>query len=217
MIRIFINSFNRLTWTMELLEQCKRFPDSEVVIIDNDSNYQPLLDWYATKPCEVVAQEGNFGPRGPWASDVIAHMATPLYVVTDPDLDISGVPSDALEYLQRGLSGNCKSGLSLEIADLPDNMLRETILQDESRYWTCHLANGFWQAPVDTTFALYNKATLDINDFLSGVRADRPYTARHLPWYTDPQNPTEEEKYYLAHAKAQGMLRWTPMYQKLVR
>jgi hypothetical protein len=31
------------------------------------------------------------------------------------------------------------------------------------------------------------------------VRLDFPYVVRHLPWYEDSTNPSEETKYYRAH------------------
>jgi hypothetical protein len=32
------------------------------------------------------------------------------------------------------------------------------------------------------------------------LRSAPPYTARHMPWYQDSNNPTDEQTYYLEHA-----------------
>ena len=46
-IKVVINNRNRLTTTKNLVEHLLRLnPEEKIIIIDNKSSYQPLLDWY---------------------------------------------------------------------------------------------------------------------------------------------------------------------------
>jgi hypothetical protein len=88
-----------------------------------------------------------------------------------------------------------KAGLSLEIQDIPDHPLtKEFVLAWESKYWEKKV-DGFYMSPVDTTFALYRKKS-SVWD-IDGVRSDRPYTARHLPFYVTKDNAGEDFVNYL--------------------
>lgn len=220
MIPIIINNYNRLTWVKTMLEQIARIPNCYPIISDNCSTYEPLLDWYAEKPCEIIVQPSNLGHQGPWLSGLVAERGKSGYVVTDPDLDISGVPDNVLEIMQEGLnrySHVIKAGLSLEIDDLPENDMTVEVIKWERQFWRCaHDGKQFYFAALDTTFALYRGNYLVLDDrtkqiFLQGLRAYRPYTARHLPWYNHMQDgqivnaaiplPSEEEVYYRSQCK----------------
>ncbi|MGH9200229.1 MAG: hypothetical protein ACRD2A_03225 [Vicinamibacterales bacterium] len=124
------------------------------------------------------------------------------YVVTDPDLSMEGCPHDVLEVLADGLRTfpwARKAGVGLEIDDIPAGYpSRDLILRIEREYWTNRLDQRFFRAAVDTTFALY-RAGVD-PPLGPAVRADRPYVARHLPWYVTSSNLDEEERHYLRTA-----------------
>lgn len=186
MIPIIINNFNRLSWVQGMLEKIATIPSCYPLIVDNASTYEPLLEWYETKPCEVIRQQ-NFGHLGPWSQGIVEKYGKEGYVVTDPDLDISDVPVDVLDVLKEGLKKYqhiVKAGLSLEIEDLPDSTLGKEAYGWERQFWRCANDGRFYFAALDTTFALYRgNYTQWTPHFLSGVRAFRPYTARHLPWY----------------------------------
>ena len=55
-------------------------------------------------------------------------------------------------------------------------------------------------APVDTTFAAYRPG--EPFGKKPAVRTGHPYLARHLAWYVDTGNLTEEESYYREHASS---------------
>jgi hypothetical protein len=211
MIRIFIVNFNRVAWPKLMVESINKLPDAEPVIIDNASTFEPCLDWYNSNPCEVVRMDSNYGHLVGWQQEVIHKMATPYYVVSDPDLDLRDVPNDVLSYLKEGLDMYpqiIKAGLSLEIEDLPKTLLGRNARDWERQFWTAHEGRRFWFAPTDTTFAMYRKEDLDhtLSHFLTlGLRSFRPYTAKHWPWYlvrkedryfSKDIDMTEEENYY---------------------
>ena len=41
-----------------MVEDCKNFDNvGEIIIVDNQSTYEPLLEWYKTNPCEIIYSE----------------------------------------------------------------------------------------------------------------------------------------------------------------
>lgn len=198
----FIISFNRLTPLQRL---CKDLLDRECipVIIDNGSTYQPLIDWLIKTHYTVIHLNPKDDHKSPWYSGVIkAYAKGRDYIVTDCDLDISTVPLDMVEHLKAGfeVESVLKVGLSLEINDLPANPYTADVQQWESRFWEAK-RGGYYLADIDTTLALYDgkreidKSMFGKRAFYSALRADRPYTAKHLPWYNVP--PLSDEEQYL--------------------
>lgn len=206
-INVFIVSFNRVTWLPNMVKDIFSMDNvGEVYIIDNGSTYPPLLKYYEQTPAKVIYLDKNLGHRSPWLSDIVEQLATPYYVVTDPDLSLAGVPKDCLLHLLKGyekykhLNIN-KAGLGLEIKDVPKNKHTEFIHFFEAEHmWKRPLDPQFFNATCDTTFALYNKYHFiwDVDpkthaDFSYAVRSNYPYVAKHMPWYDSPENPSEED------------------------
>ena len=218
-IPAFVIMFNRLTWPMAM---CEFLADNgcEVVLVDNGSTYQPLLDWYGECPYKLhrLPPINEGAHKTPWTSGIIESYGSKRYIVTDHDLDLSNVPSDFLDVLKSGLepSSAIKCGLSLKIDDLPENELTKRVLRIESGYWGKANDAGFYHAPIDTTLALYDaERTRGCNDktFFNALRTPNPYTARHLPWYNTPENLTSEERFYLQSIKNNGF--WSHEYKRI--
>lgn len=176
-----------------------------VILIDNNSTYKPLLDWYENCPYKVYRLYDNLGHKCLYKSGIIDEYKDQYYILSDHDLDISNLPSDFIEVLMSGLENKnvIKSGLSLEINDLPNNQYTDMVINWEKKYWERPIVhNNFYLSEVDTTFAIYDR-NREYNDFpesdnfFKAVRSPRPYTARHLPWYNTLENITEEEMYYI--------------------
>ena len=208
-INVFIISFNRVTWLPDMVRDIFAMDNvGEVYIIDNASTYAPLLEYYENTPAKVIYLDRNLGHKSPWLSDVISQLATPYYVVTDPDLSLSGVPRNCLTHLLKGyerykhLHIN-KVGLALEIKDLPKTKHTEFVRDFEfNNMWRRPLDPEFFHATCDTTFALYNKNKFiwDVDpanhlDFTHAIRSNYPYVAKHMPWYDDPENPSQEDMF----------------------
>jgi len=192
-MKVLIINFNRLTLPMNMANWVVE-RGCEPVFIDNASDYLPLIQYYNDTTFEVIRMDKNYGHTVVWTQDIINKLSiTGNYIVTDPDLDLTGIPDDFLSILEEGLRRYPqfdKCGFSLEINDLPDI---ETI-NWETRYWQHPLDSMYFLADIDTTFALYkvNRITL------SGIRTNRPYTARHIPWYYQliDKLPDDESYYY---------------------
>jgi hypothetical protein len=96
-----------------------------------------------------------------------------------------------------------KVGPSIRIDDLPDCYDRkQEVIEWESRFFASPEGETLFRAPIDTTFALYRpRIGLSRRPSLEAYRTAAPYQIRHLPWYEDSQNPTEEENYYKSHCR----------------
>lgn len=212
MIPVYVNVFNRLTTTRRLCEQVSRLENCHPVIVDNASTWQPLLDWYASCPYEVIRLEHNMGHHAPWRSGAVLRTDSEFYIVTDCDIDIEGVPLDVASVLQIPFQWSrpewspyqsnhfvVKSGLALRIDDIPER--QGTVLRWESQFWsrpTEEDARFFW-APIDTTFVMLHRSTWHKRAMKAGagcVRLGGEYQARHMPWYYDCNNVDAETLNY---------------------
>lgn len=172
------------------------------VIVDNNSDYPPLLEYYNTCPYDVLRMTDNYGHTVIWNKElnILGKLGIKgRYIVSDSDLDLQGIPSDFLSVLNKGLdqySRVAKCGFSLEIKDLPNSKEGNFIKNRcEIVFWKHKIRGGYYLSPIDTTFALYREDTTSYTH--RAIRTDRPYTARHMPWYyTDITALPEDEQYY---------------------
>lgn len=202
-----INNFNLLTWPRAMVEWMLKEPRLSVVIVDNASTFSPLLEWYKSCPVEVVRLKTNVGSGAPWSSGVVSHRyGKSPYIVTDPDLDLSGIPSDWLSVLEKGLSYPriSKCGFSLALDDLPDVPQREWARHNQKNHWKPHpVATGYYDAGIDTTFALYIPDG-PTRPGSNQLRTMAPYTARHLPWYVKPGEVPADLQWYAKNWSGRG-------------
>jgi hypothetical protein len=201
-VTVIINNRDLLDWPRRMCAFIERMDDlHEIIIVDNGSTYRPLLAWYKQTPHQVIFAE-NLGHKAPWMCGVLDQIQTDYYCVTDPDLDISSVPPDCLTHLRDILERNPvlgKVGLSLETGDIPvQSPYWEHVRTYEAALQSTDLVDGQIRlAPVDTTFAVYDRRVL--REYrITGARTCAPYTAKHLPWYV--VQPEGEFRYYLDNA-----------------
>ncbi len=201
----FIICRDRVTHTKQLVEWLEKAGQEHIYLIDNDSTYEPLLEYYKTTPHTVVKMNANTGHTGIWLHGIVEAIAPDqYYIVSDPDVvPIEECPLDAIDYFRNILDkyqDRSKAGFGMMIGDIPDHYrFKQSVIEFESRYlqWGAPESNLNF-APIDTTFALYRpNATQDIS---FSCRTQYPYVARHMPWYLDSDNPGEEEEYYIANA-----------------
>ena len=206
-IPIIINNYNRLDCLKKLIGALESRGYENIIILDNQSTYPPLLEYYASCPYEVIHLERNFGFKAIWDSKVYERFKRSFYVYTDPDVvpdencpeDFMKVFLDALRKYPRCL----KAGFGLHIDDLPRTYpQREAVIANEERFWAKPLEDGLFEAQIDTTFALYRPFCYGpANDHHMMIRTGAPYMARHLPWYTDPSYLSDEDRYYIQSAR----------------
>lgn len=202
---IFIICRDRVTCTSWLVNWLERAGQERIYLVDNDSTYEPLLEYYEKTPHTVIKMNGNTGHTGIWNHGVIdAYAKDQFFVVSDPDtIPIEECPYNAIDYFRSILDkyeDRTKVGFGMKLDDIPDTYkFKADVVAFESKYllWGAPEPNLNF-APIDTTFALYRPgATQDIS---FSCRTQYPYLVRHIPWYLDSSNPGEEEEYYIQHA-----------------
>jgi hypothetical protein len=184
-----------------------------IYLVDNDSSYEPLLEYYRQTPHTVIRIRENIGPRAFWERGIIDRAAAPgeRYVLSDPDVvPIDECPPDAIERFGELLDAypeRMKVGFGLKLDDLPEHYRhRAAILEFERSNWERQLAPGVFAAEIDTTFALYRPSFRRFDMSAPSLRTGHPYVARHLPWYMDTDRPTDEQRFYWSHARTDGRM-----------
>lgn len=208
----FIINYNRLTLPSKMADYLAGC-NVKVVIVDNNSDYPPLLEYYETTPHEVMRLDNNLGNVAVWycgALDKYGVTPDQRYVITDPDLNIDHVPKDWPSVLNEGLDKYdfaWKAGFSLRISDLPNSPIGNMARKQEAGHWSNLLGDGrFYRAYIDTTFCLCRAR---MHDF-AAVRAAPPYDAIHVPWYyTSLDSIPEDEIHYIRSQKSRGSTFWT--------
>lgn len=202
-VKALIINYNRLTLPRKMAEYIAD-KACNPVFIDNNSDYPPLLEYYENCPFEVIRMDQNYGHKVIWDHPEILRglNINSRFIMTDPDLDLSGIPSDFLDILHAGLTlypQYSKCGFSLEIRDLPNTPEGNFIRKHEKPYWMQPIDGMFFQAAIDTTFALYRWPLGEYGH--SAIRTNRPYTAKHVPWYyKNLREQPEDEQYYFKTA-----------------
>ncbi len=199
MIPVYINNWNVLKWVQNMTAYLEKVSDIAIIIVDNKSTYQPLLDWYYRCGYEVIRLPVNGGTHVgydsvPKGNEHRKRYNSDYFIFTDADLDLSNCPTDLVEVLKSGIEEfRCpKAGLSIEINDVPEDTLCKNAAEWDKGYWEKRLNKQFFEAPTDTTFAIYPCDAVKYE--YRGVRSDRPYTVKHMPWYfTKHSNFTDEE------------------------
>ena len=208
---IFIIARDRVSTLRDLILWLQRAGMTKIGIIDNASTYPPLLRYYEEElPREVqlLHAGANLGHEAFWRLDLHLKQTT-RFIVTDPDiLPDENCPLDLVRKMHEvadRFPGGAKVGPAIRIDDLPECFAqRDHMRFCESDYWLRKYPEGdCWNAAIDTTFALYEPTwtrwPLAATGGVQHVRLDFPYVVRHLPWYEDSTNPSEETKYYRAH------------------
>jgi len=203
---IIINNFNRLEYLQQLICWLEDAGYKNIYIIDNNSTYPPLLEYYKQLSYTVFRLDQNKGQFALWETILFSRFSNDYYVYTDPDiLPAQNCPADVLSYFKALLQEYPlykKAGFGLKIDDLPEHYdLKEKVIEWEQAFWKTALTDNVYDALIDTTFALYRPGAKGGADG-PAIRTAGKYIARHLPWYEDSMNLSEETQYYLNSATA---------------
>jgi len=207
-IPIIIISYNQLCHLRNLIDYLRNSGYRNIVVIDNNSSYKPLLDYLNKLNKDIIVHRlnKNYGYRVFWNRiDIFSKYTKGFYAITDPDiLPTKDCPEDFLKHFKKILKHNSqidKVGFSLELNNIPNtNPLKDEILNWENKYWQKTDKKGNFLAEIDTTFALYRPGRPFVS--YKGIRTKYPYSAHHKGWEIDANNLTEEQKYYLETANS---------------
>lgn len=202
-IPIIINNRNRYTYLKQLITSLENKGYTNIYIIDNNSDYAPLLDYYNSIPYKVYRLTENAGYCALWDTEVINDFKDSNYVYTDSDMEIPGYcPADFMTFfffLLHKYQNIGKVGFGLKIDDLPNSYaLKNKVVSWEKnvlRKGKKLEANAI-KAQIDTTFALYRTGCFGPAGAMEAIRTTNPYEILHLPWYEDTNNLTEEQQFY---------------------
>ncbi len=202
---VFIPCRDRLTPLLPLIGWLERVGQTEIYLLDNDSTFPPLLQYYRETRHHVLYLKQNLGHRALWHAGLLETLGvTGKYIVTDPDVvPTENCPDDAIDVLSVALDqfpDRVKAGFGIQIDDLPDHFPRKSeVLNWESQFWKTKIAPGLYDADIDTTFALYRPG-LPVS-YGPSIRTGPPYLIRHIPWYADPAHLSAEEVFYFQRAE----------------
>ena len=204
---LFVSLRQLVMWLLEAGYTC-------IYVIDNESSYPALLDFYNTmrKDIRVIRVGMNLGHTAIWHSNILDQLGIiGPYVWTDPDIvPIKECPTNVLEFFLAVLQvypNKTKVGFGLRIDDLPEHYrFKREVIAWETQYWEKKIGPKLYDAPIDTTFALY-RAGSGYKPINAALRTGFPYLARHVPWYENLDRPSDDHDYYLKNAKP-GINSW---------
>lgn len=219
-IPIFIISFNQLSYIQKMVNSLEKYGCKNIHIIDNASDYPPLVEYLKNSLHHIHLMNKNWGHRVFWESGEFDDIVNShYYILTDPDIEFpDNLPENFIVTMLQLLCeypAVQKVGLALRIDDLPENPNSVRIINWEGEFWRYKINNPYglqmYDALLDTTFALYRPGKpFGYFSNLRAIRLAGRFTVRHLPWYSnlygDEQNRSEEENYYFKHANDSSTL-----------
>lgn len=200
-VPIIINNRNRYTFLKLMVDQLQSFGYRNIFILDNDSTYPPLLEYYKTVKANVIYLKQNIGYKALWESNAFEQFKNRYYVYSDPDILLQpDCPKDFVYQLYAHLiryPAKEKAGVALKIDDLPDHYShKQEAIRNEKPFWEKQLEKDVYDAPVDTTLALYRPLAFGNAEECEAIRVGGKLAAQHLTWYLDSANLSEEELFY---------------------
>jgi hypothetical protein len=218
-IPIFIITKDR---TSCLIESIQSYYDQisrpiEIVLYDNHSTYEPMLDFLQSyenngvtvyRNTKEISVPNDLNKISRSIKSYMKNHNAPYYVVTDPDIVLDNTNGDILEFYAHLLENfNINVvGPMLRIDDIPDYypLKKEAILRHMSQFWLknplelTYKGNSYQyqRAYIDTTFGMYRRK-YRFRRHTFGIRTYAPYSARHLDWYVDPKKIPNDQMYYM--------------------
>ncbi|HET7673318.1 MAG TPA: hypothetical protein VFK11_02280 [Candidatus Saccharimonadales bacterium] len=201
-IPTFIICRDRVEPLNKLVEWCEKEGLENIIFIDNDSTYPPLLDYYSRTPYEVIRLNHNVGYLSPWMTGVVDIYAKDKpYIVSDADVVPIDEAHGAVKLFCRLLNDYpeySKAGFGLKIDDIPESYEpRDYVVAWEKKFWEKEVEKDVYDADIDTTFALWRQNLQ--HTYGPSLRTGGKYIARHVTWYMNSKHPSEEMRYYREH------------------
>ena len=198
-----IIGYNQYTYIKNMVSQLEKYT-KDIVIIDNNSTYQPLIDYYNNEfKYSLLKQKMNYGYtvyQSRWVKDITGN----VYILTDPDLQFNkNLPREFIRELIN-LSNYFRAdrvgfALFIDSDDIREDITHVgfTIKEWENQFWQHRLPYPLnsnlelYSAPIDTTFCLINRKHQGNNC----IRVAGDYTCIHIPWHINFQIGLQENEY----------------------
>jgi hypothetical protein len=230
-IPIVILNKDRLEPLRMLVESLRARSYNNIIIIDNQTTYQPTLDWYKQSNVNVFYNDIDatlydtgtfyrlaFELNHPIFSEIVKD----YYVFTDSDVvPADDIPDDFIDSMISVCSefGVTKVGLGLKIDDLPDSDFCKHVISNESPFWVNQIPHDkytLYHAAVDTTFAVYQPNSVPLLNH-NCIRIADKFVAKHMPWYYDPSNMPADEYYYLTNLHENRGPAYSPLVKNMIQ
>lgn len=210
-------NFNQKSYLIGLVNQFRfYYPQNPVWIVDNGSNYEPLISFYQNNLEKDI--ELHLYPDNDFIGNLnkfISFKKPEYYILSDVDLQIhSTTPPNFLEIFKTAIDshGFHHAGFGLITDDIPAwNPKAGWIQGDEKALLTqpvtiTHEGKEYHghKAALDTTFSLWKrdnggwKSPLDGESWGNSLRLFQAY---HLPFYLDATRLNPEMQHYYATCK----------------
>ena len=218
---IYLTNMNRLTTTKNMVEKLFELNSkANITIIDNSSTYSPLLDWYekVQNDINIIKHKTNLGPWTFFRSGYWKKCKENFYCYSDADLELNpNMPYNWQEIMfEYHKKYEAKASLVLRLDDIPRNHLYDKINKHQSNSWNKTDEKNIYTGITDMTFSFDAK---NCGYRYKSVRLGGNFACRHIPWYLDPNNISEEEKYYLSHidSKKFHLALWSRLNQEKIK
>ena len=215
-IPVIIICYNNGVYVENLACQFNKF-NIKPIIIDNNSSDSGTIETLKRLVNDEIAyvaySDKNFG-HFVGLLDPIYQQLPNYFAYTDPDLDLNkNLPKtfvqDLIQLTQEYRV--YKAGFSLDLLENEDVInatqnVSQTkpfnyqkafgVREYEDRFWRLPIKHNkleVYYAPIDSTFAIYNKSNYR-GDFYDALRVSGNYSAIHLPWFPDLDIMDEDQK-----------------------
>jgi glycosyltransferase involved in cell wall biosynthesis len=214
---IVIPVFNGVTYLSNTIDFFKARGFDEYLILNNGSEYPPLEEYLSKVPDGITVLDlpHNPGPRVYFNDPSIYSRLPEQFILTDPDLGFKDeLDRESILHLFELCEEHkrYKMGCALNIwteepscvdTDIDTRKGMTTIRDIEEKYYRQFLGvtkygDTIYDAPIDTTFAAYDKRYFAGNASGSSGRSVGRYLAEHYGWYDVPPIPSDEYEYYKA-------------------
>ena len=196
-IPIVVIAYNNLFFVRNFIEQLKKYKNP-IIIFDNKSTYQPLLEYYKEvkeelgSKIDIRLMDKNYGHA---VFSLYEDTLPSVYILSDPDLELNPRMPENFSEILFDLSNKYQASkicLALDISE-KDKFVeckkyesKKTIYDWEKQYWEIPISDlqyELYESPIDfaTTFFLKNKNIPKKRQ----IRIAGDFTAKHLPWYKD--------------------------------
>lgn len=214
-VPIIVPVFNLVSYAKFMVEQLKERGLNNFIICDNNSTYQPMIDYLneLSKTDRVVMFDQNLGPRIFAERQEFLSVLPEYFILSDPDLIFNDdLPKNFISKMKRIIDtyNVSKAGFAIDIEKTKDKFFNHNQVQIwEGRYWSNHInlypeRDDIFFAPIDTTFCLYKKSVLiqelkKVNyetTLVPSVRIAGRFTCQHMGWWKDQPVPQDEMDFY---------------------
>ena len=197
-IPIVIICWNNYYFVKNFINQLKKYKNP-IILLDNKSTYQPLLDYYKEikeelkDKIEIRLLDKNYGHT---VYLQLKDNLPDIYMLSDSDLQLNKNMPDNFAEILLSISNKYKIykvGFALDLSDAEKfvkckNYTKNKSIYDwEIKFWKNKINNNdyeLYKADIDTTFCLINNQYLTKNQY-TGIRIAGNFTVKHLPWYKD--------------------------------